>query len=31
MLFSRYTLINTLQEMDLVDLELELEIDDWNL
>lgn len=28
MLFSRYMLINTLQEMDLVDIELELEIDD---
>ncbi|CAH1957436.1 unnamed protein product [Acanthoscelides obtectus] len=28
MLFSRYMLINTLQQMNLVDIELELEIDD---
>ena len=29
MIFSRYTFINTLQEVNALDLELDLQFDDW--
>lgn len=30
MMFSRYTLINTLQEVNMLDLELDLQFDDFD-